>query len=85
MKLKFWTARAILGNKLSADCSQGTPQRGHRPLNGEREYTRDHGGGGYIWGSMEKSIETKASPEKVWEMLALDRFPEWMDMMESVK
>jgi len=26
---------------------------------------------------MEKSIEIKASPEKVWEMLALDRFPEW--------
>jgi len=26
---------------------------------------------------MEKSIEIKASPEKVWEMLALDRMPEW--------
>jgi len=31
---------------------------------------------------MEKSIEIKASPEKVWEMLALDRLPEWMDEME---
>jgi carbon monoxide dehydrogenase subunit G len=26
---------------------------------------------------IEKSIEIKASPEKVWEMLALDRLPEW--------
>ena len=24
-----------------------------------------------------KSIEIKASPEKVWEILALDRLPEW--------
>ncbi len=36
-------------------------------------------------GRIEKSIEIKAPPEKVWEMLALDRFPEWMDMMENVK
>jgi len=28
-------------------------------------------------GRIEKSIEIKASPEKVWEMLALDRWPEW--------
>ena len=28
-------------------------------------------------GRIEKSIEIKASPEKVWEMLALDRLPEW--------
>jgi len=28
-------------------------------------------------GRIEKSIEIKASPEKVWEMLALDRAPEW--------
>ena len=28
-------------------------------------------------GRVEKSIEIKASPEKVWEMLALDRFEEW--------
>jgi len=28
-------------------------------------------------GRMEKSIVIKASPEKVWEMLALDRMPEW--------
>ena len=26
---------------------------------------------------MEKSIEIKARPEKVWEMLALDRWSEW--------
>ena len=31
---------------------------------------------------MEKSIEIKASPEKVWEMLALDKAAEWMDEME---
>jgi len=28
-------------------------------------------------GRMEKSIEIKASPEKVWETLALDRLTEW--------
>jgi uncharacterized membrane protein len=27
---------------------------------------------------IEKSVEIKAPPEKVWEMLALDRMPEWM-------
>ena len=27
---------------------------------------------------MEKSIEIKASPEKVWQMLALDRLLEWV-------
>jgi len=31
---------------------------------------------------MERSIEINAPPEKVWEMLALDRLPEWMDEME---
>ena len=31
---------------------------------------------------MEGSIEIKAPPERVWEMLALDRLPEWMDEME---
>jgi carbon monoxide dehydrogenase subunit G len=31
---------------------------------------------------IEKSIEIEALPEKVWEMLALDRLPEWMDEME---
>ena len=36
-------------------------------------------------GRVEKSIEIKAPPEKVWEMLAFDSFPEWMDMMESVE
>jgi hypothetical protein len=33
--------------------------------------------GGYILGRIEKSIEIGASPEKVWEMLALDRWSEW--------
>ena len=28
-------------------------------------------------GRIEKSVEIKAPPEKVWEMLALDRLPEW--------
>ena len=28
-------------------------------------------------GRVEKSIEIKAPPERIWEMLALDRFPEW--------
>ena len=30
-------------------------------------------------GRVEKSIVIKAPPEKVWEMLALDMWPEWMD------
>ena len=29
-------------------------------------------------GILEKTIEIKASPENVWEMLALDRLSEWM-------
>jgi uncharacterized membrane protein len=33
-------------------------------------------------GRIEKSIEIRAPPEKVWEMLALDRLPEWMDVAE---
>ena len=28
-------------------------------------------------GRVEKSIEIKAPPEKIWEMLPLDRLPEW--------
>ena len=32
---------------------------------------------GDFLGRVEKSIEIKASPEKVWEMLAFDRLPEW--------
>jgi uncharacterized protein YndB with AHSA1/START domain len=28
-------------------------------------------------GQVQKSVTIKASPEKVWEMLAIDRFPEW--------
>ena len=35
------------------------------------------GQGSRMDGRMEKSIVIKASPEKVWEMLALDRMPEW--------
>lgn len=31
----------------------------------------------------EKSIEIKAAPEKVWEMLALNRMPEWTDDWKS--
>jgi hypothetical protein len=34
-------------------------------------------------GTTEKSIIIKAPPEKIWELLAFDRFPEWSDMMES--
>ena len=33
-------------------------------------------------GKVEKSIEIRASPEKVWGMLALDRLSEWMDVAE---
>ena len=33
---------------------------------------------------LEKSFEIKAPPEKVWEMLALDRMPEWMKELKSV-
>jgi len=31
---------------------------------------------------IEKSVEIRATPEKVWEMLALDRLPEWHDVLE---
>ena len=31
---------------------------------------------------VETSVVIKAPPEKVWEMLALDRMPEWMDVAE---
>ncbi len=34
-------------------------------------------------GRVEKSIEIKAPPGKVWEMLALDRQAEWMDELKS--
>jgi len=34
---------------------------------------------------IEKSIEIKASPEKVWEMLAFDKAQEWMEGWKSVK
>ena len=32
---------------------------------------------------LEKSIEIKATPKKVWEMLAFDRMPEWMSDWKS--
>jgi len=34
---------------------------------------------------VEKLIEIRVPPEKVWEMLAFDRLPEWMDDLKSVK
>ena len=34
---------------------------------------------------IEKSIEIKARPEKVWEMLAFDKAQEWMEEWKSVK
>ena len=34
---------------------------------------------------IEKSIEIKAPPEKIWELMAWDRVPEWMDMMKSAE
>ena len=33
---------------------------------------------------IEKSVEIKAPPEKVWEMLAFDRMPEWMGDWKNV-
>jgi carbon monoxide dehydrogenase subunit G len=36
-------------------------------------------------GRIEKSIEIKASPDKVWEMLAFDRHPEWNEQYKSVE
>ena len=38
-----------------------------------------------VLGGFETSIEVKASPEKVWEMLALDRLPEWNEDYGDVK
>ena len=40
---------------------------------------------GDILGRIEKSIEIKAPPEKVWEILALDRAPEWWDECKSAR
>ena len=36
-------------------------------------------------GRIEKSIEIGAPPEKVWELLALDRLPEWNEEYGNVK
>lgn len=41
--------------------------------------------GSDILGRVEKSIEIKAPREKVWEMLAFDRCPEWMNGLKSVE
>ena len=41
--------------------------------------------GGGILVRIERSIEIKAPPEKVWEMLALDNLPEWMDELKGVE
>jgi uncharacterized membrane protein len=41
--------------------------------------------GGDILGRIEKSIEIGAPREKVWEMLALDRLPEWNEEYGDVK
>jgi hypothetical protein len=41
-----------------------------------KKYEIYHSGDDFL-GSVERSIEIKASPEKVWEMLALDRWSEW--------
>ena len=36
-------------------------------------------------GRIEKSIEIRAPPEKVWEMLAFDRHPEWSEEYQSAE
>jgi len=36
-------------------------------------------------GRIEKSIEIKVPPKKVWEVLALDRLPEWNEEYGNVK
>jgi hypothetical protein len=42
--------------------------------------------GGEVVTRIEKSIDIKAPPRKVWELLALDRFSEWEeDMQKSLK
>jgi len=41
--------------------------------------------GGDVLGRIEKSIEIGAPREKVWEMLALNRLPEWNEEYGDVK
>ncbi len=36
-------------------------------------------------GKIEKSVEIKASPERIWEMLAFDRHPEWFEERQSAE
>ena len=38
---------------------------------------------GDVLGRLEKSIEIQAPPEKIWELLAFDRSPEWMGDMTT--
>jgi len=44
----------------------------------------NNGRGGDILNRVEKSIEIKAPPKKVWEMLALDRWSEWYSQLSFV-
>jgi uncharacterized protein YndB with AHSA1/START domain len=39
--------------------------------------------GGEVMTRIEKSIKIKVPPEKVWELLALDRFQEWEEDMQK--
>jgi len=41
--------------------------------------------GGGILGRIEQSIEIKVPPEKVWDMLAFDRHPEWNEPYNSAE
>ena len=36
-------------------------------------------------GRIEKSVEIRAPPDRVWEMLAFDRMPEWSEQYKSVE
>ena len=40
---------------------------------------------GDLLGRVETSIDIQASPEQVWEMLALDRLPEWNEEYGNVQ
>ena len=41
--------------------------------------------GGEILTRLEKSIEIKASPEKIWPLLEWDRSPEWYEAFHTVE
>jgi len=36
-------------------------------------------------GRIERSIEIKAQPEKIWVIVFWDRVPEWFDMIKKVE